>query len=245
MGGRTWSRRNRKRTRPVPSRSRTAVSERRRSDASSRRCVAAAFPPSSTSEFEGGGSLPRGSCTNLTDRPAPRCEGDFGRKEQSMSRATAEALDDRTSDRLEHALYPRSRALYEAALRIIPGAHHLSGRPLLGVEDSPHYMERGKGSRVWDVDGNEYIDFVMAYGPFLLGYANDTVDSAVFAQARRGNLLSLNHPIHLEFAERLIRRCPSADMAIAFKTGSDATPAALRIARRHTRRRRVARCGYH
>jgi len=141
--------------------------------------------------------------------------------------------------------YARSQELLERAQRLIPGGFHLSGRPLLTSVASPLYMERGKGCRVWDVDGNEYIDYFMAYGPHLLGYADERVDSAVFAQAARGSLLSLNHPLHLAFTERLLEHFPGADMAVSFKTGSEATTAALRIARRHTRRRRVARCGYH
>jgi glutamate-1-semialdehyde 2,1-aminomutase len=141
--------------------------------------------------------------------------------------------------------YARSGALLERARQVIPGGHHLSGRPLLGPNDSPLYMEDAKGCRIRDVDGNEYIDYFMAYGPFVLGYADPRVDEAVFEQAARGNLVSLNHPLHVKFAERLVDYFPGADMAIAFKTGSEATTGALRIARRRTGRRRVVRCGYH
>ncbi|MBZ5711666.1 aspartate aminotransferase family protein [Nannocystis pusilla] len=141
--------------------------------------------------------------------------------------------------------YPASQALLQRARSLIPGGYHLSGRPLLSPGDSPMYFERGEGCRVWDVDGHEYIDFIMAYGPPLLGYAHEEVDRAAFDQARRGNLLSLNHPLHLRFVERLVARFPGAEMGAFFKTGSDATTAALRLARRATGRRRVARCGYH
>jgi glutamate-1-semialdehyde aminotransferase len=106
-------------------------------------------------------------------------------------------------------------------------------------------MTRGKGSRCWDLDGNEYIDYIGAYGPFLLGYANEAVDEAACAQLRKGSLLSLNHPLQVEFAERLVARFPGAEMATFFKTGSEATTAALRIARAATNRRKVVRCGYH
>lgn len=107
------------------------------------------------------------------------------------------------------------------------------------------YMARGEGARCWDVDGHEYLDFIGAYGPFLLGYAHPLVDAAGCAQIARGNLLSLNHPLHVEFAERLVLRFPGAEMAAFFKTGSEATTAALRIARAATGRRSVVRCGYH
>lgn len=143
------------------------------------------------------------------------------------------------------ARYEKSAELARRARAVIPGGHHLSGRPLLTAEDSPMYMVRGQGARCWDVDGNEYVDFIGAYGPFLLGYANEVVDRAAWEQLRRGNLLPLNHPLHIEFAERLVARLPGAEMAALFKTGSEATTAALRIARAATGRRRVIRCGYH
>jgi glutamate-1-semialdehyde 2,1-aminomutase len=141
--------------------------------------------------------------------------------------------------------YQRSAELFRRAQAIIPGGHHLSGRPLLTPEDSPLYMARAEGARSWDVDGNEYIDFIGAYGPLLLGAANETVDRAAFEQVRRGSLPSLNHPLHVEFVERLVARFPGAEMGTFFKTGSEATTAALRIARAATGRRRVVRCGYH
>ncbi|MFZ5896347.1 MAG: aspartate aminotransferase family protein [Myxococcota bacterium] len=141
--------------------------------------------------------------------------------------------------------YRESEKLLQRAVAVIPGGYHLSGRPLLGPEDAPLYFARGKGARCWDVDGHEYIDFIGAFGPFLLGYANPMVDAAAWEQLQRGNLLSLNHPLHVAFAERLVARFAGADMATFFKTGSEATTAALRIARVATGRRSVVRCGYH
>jgi glutamate-1-semialdehyde 2,1-aminomutase len=145
----------------------------------------------------------------------------------------------------ERSRFENSTKLLQRARAVIPGGHHLSGRPLLVGEESPLYMARGNGARCWDVDGHEYLDYIGAYGPFLLGYANELVDAAACAQLQQGSLLSLNHPLHVEFAERLVQRFPGADMAVLLKTGSEATTAALRIARRATGRRRVVRCGYH
>jgi glutamate-1-semialdehyde 2,1-aminomutase len=141
--------------------------------------------------------------------------------------------------------YPRSEACYERARQVIPGGIHLSGRPLLDPQTSPMYFDRASGCRVFDVDGNQYIDYLMAFGAYLLGYAHPEVEAAAFAQAQRGRLISLNHPQHVEFIEALLPRFPGMEMGVFFKTGSEATTAALRIARRHTGRRRVARCGYH
>jgi glutamate-1-semialdehyde 2,1-aminomutase len=141
--------------------------------------------------------------------------------------------------------YSQSSQLARRARTVIPGGYHLSGRPLLPDQESPLYMTQGKGSRVWDADGHEYIDYIGAYGPFLLGYAHPAVDAAACAQVALGSLLSLNHPLHVEFAERLVSRFPGAEMAVLLKTGSEATTAALRIARAATGRQRVVRCGYH
>lgn len=107
------------------------------------------------------------------------------------------------------------------------------------------YFERARGCRLWDMDGNEYVDYLMAYGAVILGYAEPAVDAAAAEQAARGNLVSLNHPIHVAFIEALLGRFGAAEMGVFCKSGSEATTAALRIARAFTKRRAVARCGYH
>ena len=141
--------------------------------------------------------------------------------------------------------YALSQKWLARAERIIPGAHHLSGRVLTTPARSPMYIERGRGCRITDVDGHEYIDFLMAFGAFLLGYADPEVDAAAREELEQGSLLSMNRPQHVLFAEALVERFAAADMAVPLKTGSEATTAALRIARRATGRRRVARAGYH
>ena len=141
--------------------------------------------------------------------------------------------------------YDNSRALLERAKRIIPGGTHLSGRPLTSPLRSPRYLETASGSRVEDADGHEYVDFLMAFGPFLLGYGHREVEEAATKQLVRGRLVSLNHRLHIELVEALLERFPGNEMGVCFRSGSEATTAALRIARRATGRRRVARCGYH
>lgn len=141
--------------------------------------------------------------------------------------------------------YPRSRALLERAEQVIPGGFHLSGRPLVDRRTTPLYFERGRGARIFDVDGHEYIDYLMAFGAHLLGYAREEVNGAAARQAAQGGLLSLNHGLHVQLVEALLPKLLGAEMAAFFKTGSEATTAALRIARAHTGRRAVARAGYH
>jgi glutamate-1-semialdehyde 2,1-aminomutase len=141
--------------------------------------------------------------------------------------------------------YAKSRALLEHAEALIPGGFHLSGRPLVDRDTTPSYFESARGARIRDVDGHEYIDYLMAFGTQLLGYAREEVNAAAMQQARRGALLSLNHPLHAELVESLLPALPGAQMAAFFKSGSEATTAALRIARQRTGRRAVVRAGYH
>ena len=141
--------------------------------------------------------------------------------------------------------YKTSRNWLARAEHVIPGAHHLSGRVLTTAGRSPMYFDRGCGCRITDVDGHEYIDYVMAFGAFLLGYADPEVNAAAREEQELGSLLSMNRPQHVLFAEALVERFAAADMAVLLKTGSEATTAALRIARRATGRRRIARAGYH
>ena len=113
-----------------------------------------------------------------------------------------------------------------APRRLIPGATQLiSRRPTraaLGV--SPIYAERAKGCRIWDVDGNEYVDWFSAVGPIVLGYANDVVDAAVKEQIERGSIYSIVHESAVELAEMLVRLVPSAEMVRYAKAGARPAP---------------------
>lgn len=143
------------------------------------------------------------------------------------------------------ARYPRSFALSQRARRVIPGGNHLSGKALVDFETTPSYFDCGRGATLRDVDGHTYVDYLMAFGAQLLGYARPEVEAAAQQQGQRGNLLSLNHPLHVELIETLLPLFPGAEMGVFFKNGSEATTAALRIARQKTGRRSVARAGYH
>jgi glutamate-1-semialdehyde 2,1-aminomutase len=113
----------------------------------------------------------------------------------------------------------------------------------LGV--SPYFIKRGKGCRVWDLDGNEYIDMISSLAAITLGYSDPDVDAAVRAQLDDGIIFSLPHPIETEVAEQLIKLVPCAEKVRFGKNGSDATAGAVRLARAYTGRDHVALCGYH
>lgn len=117
------------------------------------------------------------------------------------------------------------------------------GQHVRGV--APAYLSRGKGSRVWDVDGNEYIDWQMGIGPLVLGYANAAVDDAIRRQLADGITFSLMHPLEVEVAEMIQEAVPNADMVRFSKTGCDVASAAVRLSRAFTGRSKVLCCGYH
>jgi glutamate-1-semialdehyde aminotransferase len=140
-----------------------------------------------------------------------------------------------------------SRAWWERARRVIPmGTQTLSKSPTQFVQGvSPIYLERGQGAHVWDVDGNEYIDFPMALGPVLLGYAEPAVDEAIRRQLESGITFTLMHPLEVEVAERIVAMCPGVEAVRFGKSGSDAVSAAVRAARATTGRDHVLVGGYH
>ncbi len=109
----------------------------------------------------------------------------------------------------------------------------------------PIYLQRGKGSHVFDVDGHEYIDFPCALGAIFLGYGYAPVVEAIQKQAQEGVIFSLIHPLEVELAELLVEAIPGAEKVKFFKNGADATNAAVRIARAYTGREKIAFCGYH
>lgn len=143
--------------------------------------------------------------------------------------------------------YPRSVELRRRAERVIPvGTQTFTKSPAYRVgDDAPFFLERGEGSHVFDVDGNEYVDYVMGLGPVTVGYADERVDRRVREQMADGVLLSQPHPREVELSERLCELLPAAEMVRFGKNGSDVTSAAVRLARAYTGRERVATCGYH
>jgi glutamate-1-semialdehyde aminotransferase/spore coat polysaccharide biosynthesis protein SpsF (cytidylyltransferase family) len=141
----------------------------------------------------------------------------------------------------------KSQEWLERAKQVIPGCAQTFSKGytqyVQGV--APVFLQRGKGCRVWDVDGNEYIDYVQGLLPNILGYAHDEVNAAAAAQLEQGHSFSLPHPVEVQLAERLTRLIPCAEMVRFGKNGSDATSGAVRAARAFTGRERIACCGYH
>ena len=141
-----------------------------------------------------------------------------------------------------------SQDLYKKGKKIIPGGTQLlSKRPEMFLPDLwPAYYDKAKGCKVWDLDGNEYIDMsYMGIGTCILGYADEDINAAVKKAINKGNMSTLNCPEEVELAELLCELHPWAEMVRYVRTGGEAMSIAVRIARAKTGKDLVLFCGYH
>ncbi|MBX7258029.1 MAG: aspartate aminotransferase family protein [Candidatus Hydrogenedentes bacterium] len=133
----------------------------------------------------------------------------------------------------------KSRALYERACRVIPGGINSNVRAV--SEPLPLFYTHGQGGRIWDVDGNEYIDYALGQGPMLLGHTPGPVIEAITKQAGRGLVYAGQSELEVRAAELIVEHVPCAEMVRFNTTGSEAVHAALRLARAATGRKKVLR----
>ena len=149
--------------------------------------------------------------------------------------------------RLSNPRYKRSTKFLSYVETLIPlGSQTFSkSRTQYPVGISPLFMQKAKGCHTWDIDGNKYIDLVSSLASVTLGYQNPVVNSAVRKQLRKGTIFSLPGKLEYDVAEKIVDLVPSAESVRFGKNGSDATSAAIRIARAFTGRKIVAVCGYH
>ncbi len=133
---------------------------------------------------------------------------------------------------------PVSATWFRRAREVLGGS---VGHDLRHFEPIPLYIERGAGSRKWDVDGNEYIDFLGGNGALLLGHAPAEILSAITETVQRGTHFGNDHPLHIEWAELVQRLIPSAERVRFVNSGTEATLLALRLARAFTGHNRILR----
>ena len=136
--------------------------------------------------------------------------------------------------------FRRSQELFARAAKVIPGGIYGHAGPAVALPGAlPYYADRAQGCRYWDVDGNEYIDYLCGYGPMILGHQHPEVEAAAARQQR--DALCLNHPgsIMVELAEHLVSLVDFSAWAVFGKNGSDMTTWALQVARAHTKRRKI------
>jgi glutamate-1-semialdehyde 2,1-aminomutase len=140
----------------------------------------------------------------------------------------------------ENNRYTRSIELYQQAKRFFVGGV-ASSLHKAKTDEHPIYIERGKGSKVWDIDGNEYIDYVGGFGPLILGYCPSAVDDAVIEQIRRGTVFAAPNELLNKVSEKLIGAVPCAELVAYQSTGTEANMLALRIARAFTGKDKIVR----
>jgi glutamate-1-semialdehyde 2,1-aminomutase len=133
----------------------------------------------------------------------------------------------------------RSSELFAAALQRIPGGVNSPVRAFRGLGLEPFFVDRAEGSTIWDVDGNEYIDYVGTWGPAILGHAPAVVIDAIRAAASRGVSFGIPNPFEVEMAELICRWVPSIEKVRMVNSGTEATMSCLRVARGFTGRDKI------
>ncbi len=133
----------------------------------------------------------------------------------------------------------RSARLMERAVRRMPGGVNSPVRAFRSVGGDPLFMERGEGSRIFDVDGNAYVDYVMSYGPLILGHSHPEVVGAIERTARRGTTFGAPTELEVELAELVCEAVPSIEVVRMTNSGTEATMSAIRLARGFTGREKI------
>jgi len=133
----------------------------------------------------------------------------------------------------------RSKALFSRAKALMPGGVNSPVRAFRGVGGEPVFFERGEGCALFDVDGNRYVDYVGSWGPLILGHAHPAIVDAVARAAHQGTSFGAPHAGEVELAERICRAIPSVEKVRLVSSGTEATAAAVRLARGATGRDRI------
>jgi len=135
--------------------------------------------------------------------------------------------------------YDKSIAAFQEAKKLMPGGVNSPVRAFKSVQMDPIFMERGKGSKIYDIDGNEYIDYVLSWGPLILGHTNDRVVEALKKVAEKGTSFGAPTLMENELAKLVQERVPSIEVVRMVSSGTEATMSALRLARGYTGRNKI------
>lgn len=135
--------------------------------------------------------------------------------------------------------YEKSKAAFSEAKSLMPGGVNSPVRAFKSVNMDPIFMKEGKGSKIYDIDGNEYIDYVLSWGPLILGHANDRVVESIKKVAEQGTSFGAPTLIENELAKLVRDRVPSIEVIRMVSSGTEATMSALRLARGYTGRNKI------
>src|SRR5712671_7948844 len=133
----------------------------------------------------------------------------------------------------------KSEALFAEALKFIPGDVNSPVRAFRAVGGQPFFVNRAKGARVWDVDGNKYIDYVCTWGPAILGHAHPKIIKAVQQAAEHGTSFGIPNPFEVMMAKLICAAVPSVKKVRMCNSGTEACMSAIRLARGFTRRDKI------
>jgi len=132
-----------------------------------------------------------------------------------------------------------SQSLYEEAVNYMPGGVNSPVRAFKAVESTPVFIRRASGSRIFDVEGREYIDYVSSWGPMILGHSHPEIVAAIQAAAERGTSYGAPTELEVEMAKMIVEAFPSMDMVRMVSSGTEATMSAIRLARGFTGREKI------
>ncbi|EAG1286027.1 glutamate-1-semialdehyde-2,1-aminomutase [Listeria monocytogenes] len=135
--------------------------------------------------------------------------------------------------------YSKSEKAFKEAKKVLPGGVNSPVRAFNSVDASPVFMNHGKGAYITDVDGNEYIDYVLSWGPLILGHADSAVVNAITKAALKGTSFGTPTEIETELAKLVIERVPSIEIVRMVSSGTEATMSAIRLARGYTKREKI------
>lgn len=135
----------------------------------------------------------------------------------------------------------RSRQVFEASRRLLPGGVNSPVRAFQAVGGEPPVIAYGQGARLWDIDGNEYIDYVLSWGPLILGHAHPSIVEILKRAAERGTSFGAPTELETEMARLVVEAVPSIEMVRFVNSGTEATMSALRLARAYTGRDRIVK----
>ncbi|EAW7187985.1 glutamate-1-semialdehyde 2,1-aminomutase [Listeria monocytogenes] len=135
--------------------------------------------------------------------------------------------------------YSKSEKAFKEAKKVLPGGVNSPVRAFNSVDASPVFMDHGKGAYITDVDGNEYIDYVLSWGPLILGHTDPAVVNAITKAALKGTSFGTPTEIETELAKLVIERVPSIEIVRMVSSGTEATMSAIRLARGYTKREKI------
>ncbi len=137
--------------------------------------------------------------------------------------------------------FEKSKLLFQEAQKYLVGGVNSPVRAFKSVGMEPVFIKKGKGSRIWDVDDNQYIDYVLSWGPLILGHANDQIVNAIKEVANYGTSFGAPTELEIEMAKAVIDAVPSIEMVRFVNSGTEATMSAIRLARGYTGRKKIVK----